>query len=89
MALGAASRDVLWLVLRDAVTVAATGIILGAVIAIACGRFVSSLLFEARPNDPVTLIAAAVFTLALAAIAGYLPARRASRLDPMTALRWE
>jgi ABC-type antimicrobial peptide transport system permease subunit len=89
MALGAQRRSVIWLILRDMVLLLAIGMGLGLGASLAAGRLIISLLYDVRPNDPVQL-AAAAFTLAAAtAIAAYLPARRAARLDPMVALREE
>lgn len=85
MALGAGRRSVIWLVLRDVLLVLAAGTILGIAASLAAGRLVTSLLYGVRPTDPATLIVAAILLGAAAAIAGYLPARRASRMDPMNA----
>ena len=57
--------------------------------ALASERLVSTVLFGLRPNDPLTLLASVAMLLAVATLAGYLPARRASRVDPMIALRYE
>lgn len=89
MALGAASSSVRWLVLREGLLLVALGVALGAPIAVASGRLVASLLFGLQGADALTLGAAVVLVACVAAIAGYLPARRASRIDPMVALRSE
>jgi putative ABC transport system permease protein len=89
MALGASQRTVVWLVLRHVVTTLAIGTLVGIAAAIAAGRLVASLLFGVKPADPATIAAAALILAASTALAAYLPARRASLLDPTTALRDE
>jgi ABC-type antimicrobial peptide transport system permease subunit len=89
MALGARRADVLWLVLRETLVLLLAGVVLGLPAALGAGRLISSMLYGLTPADPVTIGAAVAFLLAVAALAGYLPARRASRVDPMTALRYE
>jgi putative ABC transport system permease protein len=87
LALGAAERDVLLLVIGQAVRLAASGIILGAASAVVVGRLLRSLLFEVNPADPLT-IAGVVLTLGSAVLlASYVPARRATRVDPIATLR--
>lgn len=89
MALGADGRDVRRMVLRQVGIMAAVGSVVGIAAAIMLGRAAQSLLFEVQPHDPLA-IALTVVVLALVALgAGYLPARRASRVDPMQALRYE
>jgi putative ABC transport system permease protein len=89
MALGAASGSILRLVLRDVATLLAVGIAAGCVIALATTRFAQKLLFGLAPRDLTTLFMAAFILAVVAFTAGYLPARRASRVDPMTVLRNE
>jgi predicted permease len=89
MALGAARRDVLWLVLRDALRLVLSGVVLGLPAALAAARLVASQLFNIGTADPVTLGLATLALLVVAAVAGYLPARRATRVDPLVALRYE
>jgi predicted permease len=89
MALGAGRPNVLWLVMREILILVAFGIAIGVPVALAGDRLVSSMLFGLSPTDPLTVVAATVLLLAVAAVAGYLPARRASRVDPMVALRYE
>jgi len=89
LALGASARHVVWLVLREAVALALVGAAFGLGAALAAMRFVASLLYGLTPNDPPTLILAAALLLAVAALAGYLPARRAAQVDPLEALRCE
>jgi ABC-type antimicrobial peptide transport system permease subunit len=87
MALGAQQRSVVWLMLRDVVVLLAVGIALGVAGSLAAGRLIESLLYGLQPNDPAHLAAALAILAAATALAAYLPARRAARLDPMTALR--
>ena len=71
------------------VVLAAAGLVIGIPAAIAATKLVRSLLFGLQPGDPLALIAAAAIMAAVAVLAGYLPARRASRMDPLVALRYE
>jgi putative ABC transport system permease protein len=89
MALGAEQSRVLRMVLREVAILIAAGLAIGLGAAIGTTRFVESFLYGMKPNDPWTLCSAAIVLALVAAIAGFLPARRASRLDPMTALREE
>jgi predicted permease len=89
MALGAARGRVQWMVLRESLVLAAIGLVVGVPLALAGTRVLASMLFGLDPRDPVTLAAAAAMMLVLAVLAGYLPARRASRVDPLVALRAE
>jgi ABC-type antimicrobial peptide transport system permease subunit len=89
MALGAKRRDVLWLVMREALLLVAGGVAAGIPLIFALTRLASTLLFNLSPTDPVSLGAAALLMLAVAAVAGYAPSRRATRVDPMVALRYE
>jgi putative ABC transport system permease protein len=89
IALGAQHRDVLRLVMKDGVKLALLGIVLGLAGAIALTRLMVSLLFEVKPTDPATLIGVALLLAAVALLACYIPARRALRIHPMTALRCE
>jgi predicted permease len=89
MALGAERQTVLQMVLRESLVLVAIGIAVGLVAAMSGGRFVASLLFGLSPTDLMASVVAIALMLAVAGVAGYLPARRASRLDPVTALRHE
>jgi ABC-type antimicrobial peptide transport system permease subunit len=89
MALGAARGSVVRLMLRDVVVLLALGMAAGLAASLAAGRLVASLLFGVQPRDPVQLAGAVVVLAAATAVAAYLPARRAARLDPMAALREE
>ncbi len=87
MALGAQQQSVLQMVMRESLLLVAAGVVIGVAVALGAGRFVSSLLFGLEATDLTTSALAVVVMLAVSAFAGYLPARRASRLDPMLALR--
>jgi macrolide transport system ATP-binding/permease protein len=77
------------MVLREVVVLTAIGLSAGLAVALATTRFVGSSLYSLKPNDPTTLALAVVILSTAALIAGYVPARKASRIDPMTALRIE
>jgi predicted permease len=89
MALGAGRPKMLWMVLREILILVSVGVVIGVPATLAGDRLVSNMLFGLKPTDPVTLVAATALLLIVAAIAGYLPARRASLVDPMVALRYE
>jgi putative ABC transport system permease protein len=89
MALGAQPGDIFTLVLRQAVVLVATGIGLGVIGALAVTRLLSSLLMGVAPYDPLTFASVAAVLVVVALVACFLPARRAARLDPSTALRYE
>jgi len=87
MALGAEPRAVVRLVLRNVSLITVAGLLVGAAASIGAGRFINSLLFNLATTDRAMIAVTAITLAAAAAIAGYLPARRAARIDPMTALR--
>ena len=89
MALGANRPDVLRLVFAEGARVAVTGVAIGLVGAFALAGLMRSLVFEVDPRDPLTLAATGLVLLAVSLAACYLPARRATRVDPATALRME
>ena len=89
MALGARKNDVLWLVLREATVLVLCGAGAGLAAATAINRLISSMLFGLTPSDPMALLIATSVLLAVALLAAWLPARRASKVDPMVALRCE
>ncbi len=86
MALGASASQLQRQVVLRTLAMAAIGIAIGWLGAVALSRLISSLLYGVEPTDPVTFVAATALLLVIAALAGYFPARRASRIDPMTAL---
>ena len=88
-ALGADRRDVRRMVLRQGVILAGIGVVIGLVAAVGLTRFMSSLLYGVEATDPVTFAAVAALLTAVALVASYLPAVRASRTDPLVALRCE
>jgi predicted lysophospholipase L1 biosynthesis ABC-type transport system permease subunit len=87
MALGAGRGNVVWMVLREVCVLAAVGLAVGVPAVLASSRLVASFLFETAPNDSRALAFAAIILSIAALVAGYGPARRASRVDPMVALR--
>jgi ABC-type antimicrobial peptide transport system permease subunit len=89
MALGARPAEIVGAVLRDGMTLAVTGLAGGTLAAIGLTRFIAAQLYGVKPSDPWSFALAPGLLLAVAALAAYLPARRASKVDPMVALRYE
>jgi ABC-type antimicrobial peptide transport system permease subunit len=89
MALGAERRDVLKMVVGQGFKLALIGVAIGVAGALVLTRFLSSLLYGVKPTDPLTFIAVSLILIAVALTACYIPARRASKVDPMVALRYE
>jgi len=89
MALGAARGKILGMVLRETLVLVAIGIAIGILAAVAASRLIATLLYRLRPTDPLTIAVAGLLMVIAAALAGYIPARRASRVDPTVALRYE
>jgi len=88
-ALGAQPSDVARPILREALTLAAIGVAIGLPVALALVRVIGTFLYGIEPHDPLTMIGAAVLMIAVAALAAWIPARRAAKVDPMVALRYE
>ncbi len=89
MALGARHGDVLRFVLRRALTLTAIGVGIGIIASLAVTRVLAGFLYETSTLDPVILVGVSVLLIAVAILACYLPARRAARVDPMVALRYD
>jgi ABC-type antimicrobial peptide transport system permease subunit len=89
MALGASGGSVVWLVMREVIVLAGAGVAIGLPAALGLTRLVQAQLFGVAPSDGLTLCLATVGIAAVAIVSGYLPARRATAIDPMRALHWE
>ena len=89
MALGARRGDVLWLVLGQSLRMTALGLVIGSAAALVLTRYMKALLFNVRPADPVVFVGIAVILGGVALVASYIPARRATKVDPTIALRYE
>jgi ABC-type antimicrobial peptide transport system permease subunit len=89
MALGAVPGDVVWLVMREVLMLVGTGVVLGLAGAWGLGRLIGSQLYGVTATDPVSIAAAATLLAAVALVAGYVPAWRATRVNPVLALRYE
>jgi ABC-type antimicrobial peptide transport system permease subunit len=89
MALGAQRRDVLWLILGQGARMAVIGVAIGVIASLVLTRLMSSMLYGVRAYDPLTFAGVASLVIAVAVLACYVPAMRATRVDPVTALRYE
>jgi ABC-type antimicrobial peptide transport system permease subunit len=89
LALGAGRGDVQWMVLRESLWMVAAGLVVGIPAALALTRLIQRTLYGVKPNDPLSFVAAGALMAIVAAVAAWIPARRAARVDPMRALRCE
>jgi ABC-type antimicrobial peptide transport system permease subunit len=89
IALGARTGNVIWLVMREVLLLVGIGVLIGLPAAFAVTRLLASQLYDITPNDPATIALATLGIAAIAALSGYLPTRRATRIDPGTSLRYE
>jgi putative ABC transport system permease protein len=89
MALGACRSDVLRMIVRQGLFLTLVGLVLGIIGAFALTRFLTSVLYATQPTDPPTFIVVSLTLVAVALLASYIPARRATKVDPMVALRYE
>jgi len=89
MALGAATGNVVWLVVREVLLLVGIGAAVGLPAALTLTRLLASQLYDIAPGDPNTVVMATLGIAAVAALSAYIPARRATRIDPVTALRYE
>ncbi len=88
-ALGARPWDVAWPILREALTLAAIGVAIGLPVALALVQVMRSVVYGIEPHDPLTIIGTVGIMVTVAALAAWIPARRAAKVDPMVALRYE
>jgi putative ABC transport system permease protein len=89
MALGAQRRDILRMIGRQGFVIVASGLVLGFIAALAAGRLVTDFLVGIGPGDPLTYVGVSLLLAAIACLATYIPTRRATKVDPMVALRYE
>jgi ABC-type antimicrobial peptide transport system permease subunit len=89
MALGAQQGNVIWIVMKEVLLLIGIGVLAGIPLALGLGTFVRNQLFGLAPDDPITIAGSALALAGVAALAGFIPAFRASRIDPTHALRYE
>jgi putative ABC transport system permease protein len=87
MALGASGGAVQWMVVRQGLTLAGAGVVLGVLASLAAARTLQSMVFDITPHDPTTFVVVSGLLAVVAVVASYVPARRATRIDPLVALR--
>jgi putative ABC transport system permease protein len=89
MALGARCTQVIWMIMRESLLISALGVCVGLPLALGCSRFLHSMLYEVSSLDAVSFVLAVCLIALLGVAAAFLPARRAAKVDPMVALRYE
>ena len=89
MALGARREDVLRMIGKEGLVLTGAGVAIGVVAALGLTRLMTSMLFDVRPADPMTFVAVSLLLAVVALVSSYLPARRAAKVEPMKALRYE
>jgi predicted permease len=89
MALGARRAQVIWMIMQESLLISAVGVLVGLPLAFGCARFVDSMLYEVSDFDPLSFVLAVCSIALVGSIAAFVPARRASKVDPMVALRYE
>lgn len=89
MALGAQRTNVLWLILREALLLVVTGVVVGIPVALLSSQLLNAMIFGLKSTDPLSMLLVVLVLGAIAALAGFIPARRATKIDPMVALRYE
>jgi ABC-type antimicrobial peptide transport system permease subunit len=89
MALGARRAQVIWMIMRESLLISAVGVLVGLPLALGCSRFLRSMLYEISSFDAVSFALAVCVIVLLGSAAAFLPARRAAKVDPMVALRYE
>ena len=89
MALGAQTRDILQLILKHGLVLVLSGVVIGVAGALALTRFLTTLLFVITPTDALTFVVVSIIFFLIAMVASLIPARRATKVDPLTALRYE
>lgn len=89
VALGAQRTQVIWMIMRESLLISTIGVLVGLPIALACGRFMNSMLYQVSDFDPITLVLAVCSIALVGGIAAFAPANRAAKVDPMVALRYQ
>ncbi|HET9307846.1 MAG TPA: ABC transporter permease [Candidatus Sulfotelmatobacter sp.] len=89
MALGAQRTQVIWMIMRESLVISSVGVLIGLPLALACARFLDSMLYQVSDFDPVSFVLAVCAIALVGSLAAFVPARRAAKVDPMVALRYE